>query len=80
MSTRLQYDPTRGGLSTFYGTVAANAALNIGRKITRDAKLFMYHEDVDLRSDAGPSNDSDWNFDDEKPEFEASTEWEIGTR
>jgi hypothetical protein len=76
LSTRLQYDPTRGGLSTYYGTVAANAACNIGRKITRDAKLFMYQEDVDLRSGVASSNDSDWDSDDEKPNFEPSHDWE----
>lgn len=76
LSTRLQYDPTRGGLSTYYGVVAANAALNIGKKITRDAKLFMYQEDVDLRLGTESSNDSDWNFDNEKPNFEPSHDWE----
>jgi len=59
-SKKPRFDPARASMRTFYTRVAKNAALDIGRKITRELKLSVYQEDIDLRTEAS-ANDSTWS-------------------
>jgi DNA-directed RNA polymerase specialized sigma24 family protein len=59
-SKKPRFDPARASMRTFYTRIAENAALDIGRKITRELKLLVYQEDIDLRTEAS-ANDSTWS-------------------
>ena len=61
LSTKPRYDAARASMSTYYAKIASNAAINIGRQNTREAKLLVYQEDIDLRTADPPANDSKWS-------------------
>ena len=59
-----KFDPDKSSMATYYKTVAANAAIDIGRGIAKELGLKGYRTDFDHRIDEAPSNDSSWDADD----------------
>ena len=79
LSTKPRYDAARASMFTYYSRVAANAATDIGRQITREANLLVYQEDIDLRSSEPPANDSNWSDggSDREDDSDRVSDWDL---
>ena len=62
-AVRDQYDPKKGTLATFYGSVAEHVAHAIGVKISRERQTVVYAERNDFPTNVSAEND---------PEFDVS--------
>jgi hypothetical protein len=57
-AVRAQYDPKKGTLATFYGSVAEHVADAIGVKISRERQNLVYVERDDFPTDLAAENDA----------------------
>ena len=76
LESKPRYDAKKGAMSTYYGTIAANAASSIGRQISRDLQLLLFQGAVDLRLSVSPSNSSSWDRED-SPLPSCAADWEL---